>query len=147
LPLLTLLALVPFVLGLGQPPGTRLASLLAGLLVGLVLPSVPCLLRPGGVALAWAGGVLLPLLAVDPGTAAVVPLGPILRQALITPVAGLPLGSLLLLPLGAWLASRWPARHRPAGRRARPAGRSGRPGPGWGPDAAGDPAQGRAPAP
>ncbi len=113
LPLLTLLALVPFVLGLGQPPGIRLAPLLGGLLVGLVLPSVPCLLRPGGVALAWAGGVLLPLLAADPGTAAVAPLGPILRQALITPVAGLPLGSLLVLPLGAWLASRWPARHRP----------------------------------
>ena len=113
LPLLTLLALAPFVLGLRQPLSTRIASLLAGLLIGLVLPSVPCLLRPGGVALAWAGGVLLPLLATDPGTAAVPPLGPILRQALITPVAGLPLGSLLVFPLGAWLASRWPARPYP----------------------------------
>lgn len=124
LPLLTLLALAPFVLGLrplvlGLRP--RLVPLLAGLLVGLVLPSVPCLLRPGGVALAWSGGVLLPLLAVDPGTAPVLPLGPILLQALATPVAGLPLGSLLVLPLGAWLAScRWPARQRP------PAARSGR---------------------
>jgi len=112
LPLLTLLTLAPFVLGL-KPTGTRIASLLGGLLVGLVLPSVPCLLRPGGVALAWAGGVLLPLLANEPGTAAVPPLGLILRQALITPVAGLPLGSLLVLPLGAWLASRWPARPYP----------------------------------
>jgi hypothetical protein len=113
LPLLTLVALAPFVLGLGQPPRTRLAPLLAGLLVGLVLPSVPCLLRPGGVALAWSGGVLLPLLAVDPGTAPVPPLGPILLQALTTPMAGLPLGSLLVFPLGAWWASRWPARPYP----------------------------------
>ncbi|MFN7895874.1 MAG: hypothetical protein ACK5Q6_06925 [Cyanobacteriota bacterium] len=113
LPLLTLLALAPFVLGL-RPP---LVPLLAGLLVGLVLPSVPCLLRPGGVALAWSGEVLLPLLAVDPGTAPVRATGPILLQALSTPVAGLPLGSLLVLPLGAWLASRWPARQRPAAAR------------------------------
>lgn len=133
LPLLTLLALAPFVLGLRPlvpglrpPPTSRLvplfAPLLAGLLVGLVLPSVPCLLRrPGGVALAWSGGVLLPLLAVDPGTAPVLAMGPILLQALSTPVAGLPLGSLLVLPLGAWLAScRWPARQRP------PAARPGR---------------------
>jgi hypothetical protein len=127
LPLLTLLALAPFVLGLRplalglRPPLTsRLVPLLAGLLVGLVLPSVPCLLRPGGVALAWSGEVLLPLLAVDPGTAPVVATGPVLLQALSTPVAGLPLGSLLVLPLGAWLASRWPARQRP------PAARSGR---------------------
>ncbi len=116
LPLLTLLALAPFVLGL-RP---HLVPLLAGLLVGLVLPSVPCLLRPGGVALAWSGEVLLPLLAVDPGTAPVMATGPVLLQALSTPVAGLPLGSLLVLPLGAWLASRWPARQRP------PAARSGR---------------------
>jgi hypothetical protein len=120
LPLLTLLALAPFVLGLRPAPTSRLVPLLAGLLVGLVLPSVPCLLRPGGLALAWSGGVLLPLLAVDPGTAPVLPLGPILLQALATPVAGLPLGSLLVLPLGAWLACRWPARQRP------PAARSGR---------------------
>lgn len=121
LPLLTLLVLAPFVLGLRPAPTSRLVPLLAGLLVGLVLPSVPCLLRPGGLALAWSGGVLLPLLAVDPGTAPVLPLGPILLQALATPVAGLPLGSLLVLPLGAWLAScRWPARQRP------PAARSGR---------------------
>ncbi|MFN7872813.1 MAG: hypothetical protein ACK5QQ_11555 [Cyanobacteriota bacterium] len=113
LPLLTLLAVAPFVLGL-RPP---LVPLLAGLLVGLVLPSVPCLLRPGGVALAWSGEVLLPLLAVDPGTAPVRATGPILLQALSTPVAGLPLGSLLVLPLGAWLASRWPARQRPAAAR------------------------------
>ena len=113
LPLLTLLALTPFVLGL-RPP---LVPLLAGLLVGLVLPSVPCLLRPGGVALAWSGEVLLPLLAVDPGTAPVRATGPILLQALSTAVAGLPLGSLLVLPLGAWLASRWPARQRPAAAR------------------------------
>ena len=116
LPLLTLLALAPFVLGL-RP---RLVPLLAGLLVGLVLPSVPCLLRPGGVALAWSGGVLLPLLAIDPGTTPVLAMGPILLQALSTPVAGLPLGSLLVLPLGAWLACRWPARQRP------PAARPGR---------------------
>jgi hypothetical protein len=95
----------------------RLVPLLAGLLVGLVLPSVPCLLRPGGLALAWSGEVLLPLLAVDPGTAPVRATGPILLQALSTPVAGLPLGSLLVLPLGAWLASRWPARQRPAAAR------------------------------
>lgn len=121
LPLLTLLALAPFVLGLMSPPTSRLVPplmpLLAGLLVGLVLPSVPCLLRPGGVALAWSGEVLLPLLAVDPGTAPVRATGPILLQALSTPVAGLPLGSLLVLPLGAWLASRWPARQRPAAAR------------------------------
>ena len=128
LPLLTLLALAPFVLGLRplvlglRPPLTSrlvplLVPLLAGLLVGLVLPSVPCLLRPGGVALAWSGEVLLPLLAVDPGTAPVVATGPVLLQALSTPVAGLPLGSLLVLPLGAWLASRWPARQRPAAAR------------------------------
>ena len=121
LPLLTLLALTPFVLGLRPPPTRRLVPplvpLLAGLLVGLVLPSVPCLLRPGGVALAWSGEVLLPLLAVDPGTAPVRATGPILLQALSTPVAGLPLGSLLVLPLGAWLASRWPARQRPAAAR------------------------------
>jgi len=121
LPLLTLLALTPFVLGLRPPPTGRLVPplvpLLAGLLVGLVLPSVPCLLRPGGVALAWSGEVLLPLLAVDPGTAPVRATGPILLQALSTPVAGLPLGSLLVLPLGAWLASRWPARQRPAAAR------------------------------
>jgi hypothetical protein len=121
LPLLTLLALAPFVLGLRPPLTSRLVPLLvpllAGLLVGLVLPSVPCLLRPGGVALAWSGEVLLPLLAVDPGTAPVVATGPILLQALSTPVAGLPLGSLLVLPLGAWLASRWPARQRPAAAR------------------------------
>ena len=121
LPLLTLLALAPFVLGLRPPSTSRLVPLLvpllAGLLVGLVLPSVPCLLRPGGVALAWSGEVLLPLLAVDPGTAPVVATGPILLQALSTPVAGLPLGSLLVLPLGAWLASRWPARQRPAAAR------------------------------
>jgi hypothetical protein len=132
LPLLTLLALAPFVLGLRplvlglRPPPTsllvprlvpRLVPLLAGLLVGLVLPSVPCLLRPGGVALAWSGGVLLPLLAIDPGTAPVMAMGPVLLQALSTPVAGLPLGSLLVLPLGAWLASRWPARQRPAAAR------------------------------
>ena len=110
LPLLALLALAPFVLGLGPPPSKRLAPLLAGLLVGLLLPSIPCLVRPGGVALAWSGGVLLPLLAVDPGTAPVPPLGTVLLQALTTSVAGLPLGSLLVLPLGAWLASRWPAR-------------------------------------
>ena len=132
LPLLTLLALAPFVLGLRPlvlglrpAPTSRLVPLLlpllAGLLVGLVLPSVPCLLRPGGMALAWSGGVLLPLLAVDPGTAPVLPLGPILLQALSTAVAGLPLGSLLVLPLGAWLAScRWPARQHP------PAARPGR---------------------
>ena len=121
LPLLTLLVLAPFVLGLRPAPTSRLVPLLAGLLVGLVLPSVPCLLRPGGLALAWSGGVLLPLLAVDPGTAPVLPLGPILLQALATPVAGLPLGSLLVLPLGAWLAScRWSARQHP------PAARSGR---------------------
>lgn len=113
LALLTLLALAPFVLGLRPLPAGHLAPLLAGLLAGLVLPSVPCLLRPGGVALAWSGGVLLPLLAADPGTAPVPPLGPILLQALTTSVAGLPLGSLLLLPLGAGLASRWPARQRP----------------------------------
>jgi hypothetical protein len=129
LPLLTLLALAPFVLGLRPlvlglrpAPTSRLVPLLlvpllAGLLVGLVLPSVPCLLRPGGVALAWSGEVLLPLLAVDPGTAPVVATGPVLLQALSTPVAGLPLGSLLVLPLGAWLASRWPARQRPAAAR------------------------------
>jgi len=121
LPLLTLLALAPFVLGLRPPPTSRLVPplmpLLAGLLVGLVLPSVPCLLRPGGLALAWSGEVLLPLLAVDPGTAPVRATGPILLQALSTPVAGLPLGSLLVLPLGAWLASRWPARQRPAAAR------------------------------
>jgi len=116
LPLLTLLALAPFVLGL-RP---LLVPLLAGLLVGLVLPSVPCLLRPGGVALAWSGAVLLPLMAVDPGTAPVMAMGPILLQALSTPVAGLPLGSLLVLPLGAWLACRWPARQHP------PAARPGR---------------------
>ena len=120
LPVLTLLALAPFVLGLRPPSTSRLVPLLAGLLVGLVLPSVPCLLRPGGLALAWSGGVLLPLLAVDPGTAPVKATGPVLLQALSTPVAGLPLGSLLVLPLGAWLASRWPARQRP------PAARSGR---------------------
>jgi hypothetical protein len=121
LPVLTLLALAPFVLGLRPAPTSRLVPLLAGLLVGLVLPSVPCLLRrPGGVALAWSGEVLLPLLAVDPGTAPVKATGPVLLQALSTPVAGLPLGSLLVLPLGAWLASRWPARQRP------PAARSGR---------------------
>ena len=120
LPVLTLLALAPFVLGLRPPSTSRLVPLLAGLLVGLVLPSVPCLLRPGGVALAWSGEVLLPLLAVDPGTAPVKATGPVLLQALSTPVAGLPLGSLLVLPLGAWLASRWPARQRP------PAARSGR---------------------
>jgi hypothetical protein len=121
LPLLTLLALAPFVLGLRPPLTSRLVPLLAGLLVGLVLPSVPCLLRPGGVALAWSGEVLLPLLAVDPGTAPVKATGPVLLQALSTPVAGLPLGSLLVLPLGAWLAScRWPARQHP------PAARSGR---------------------
>jgi hypothetical protein len=113
LPLLTLLALTPFVLGLRPPQRTRLAPLLAGLLAGLVLPSIPCLLRPGGVALAWSGGVLLPLLALDPGTAPVPPLGTILLKFLITPVAGLPLGSLLVLPLGAWLACRWPARQCP----------------------------------
>ncbi len=113
LPLLTLLALAPFVLGLRPLPSKRLAPLLAGLLVGLLLPSVPCLLRPGGVAMAWSGGVLLPLLAVDPGTAPVPPLGTVILQALTTPVAGLPLGSLLVLPLGAWLASRWPARQCP----------------------------------
>ena len=113
LPLLTLLALTPFVLGLKPPQRIRLAPLLAGLLAGLVLPSIACLLRPGGVVLAWSGGVLLPLLAVDPGTAPVPPLGPILLKFLITPVAGLPLGSLLVLPLGAWLACRWPARQRP----------------------------------
>ena len=117
LPLLTLLALAPFVLGLRPPLTSRLVPLLAGLLVGLVLPSVACLLRPGGVALAWSGEVLLPLLAVDPGTAPVVATGPVLLQALSTPVAGLPLGSLLVLPLGAWLASRWPARQRPAAAR------------------------------
>lgn len=128
LPLLTLLALAPFVLGLRPhvlglrpQPTSRLVPLLAplltGLLVGLVLPSVPCLLRPGGVALAWSGEVLLPLLAVDPGTAPVRATGPILLQALSTPLAGLPLGSLLVLPLGAWLASRWPARQRPAAAR------------------------------
>jgi hypothetical protein len=125
LPLLTLLALAPFVLGLRPPLTSRLvpllvpllSPLLAGLLVGLVLPSVPCLLRPGGVALAWSGEVLLPLLAVDPGTAPVMATGPVLLQALSTPVAGLPLGSLLVLPLGAWLASRWPARQRPAAAR------------------------------
>jgi len=120
LPVLTLLALAPFVLGLRPPSTSRLVLLLAGLLVGLVLPSVPCLLRPGGLALAWSGEVLLPLLAVDPGTAPVKATGPVLLQALSTPVAGLPLGSLLVLPLGAWLASRWPARQRP------PAARSGR---------------------
>lgn len=114
LPVLTLLALAPFVLGL-RP---LLVPLLAGLLVGLVLPSVPCLLRPGGLALAWSGGVLLPLLAVDPGTAPVMAMGPVLLQALSTPVAGLPLGSLLVLPLGAWLACRWPARQRPAAARS-----------------------------
>ena len=117
LPVLTLLALAPFVLGLRPPSTSRLVPLLAGLLVGLVLPSVPCLLRPGGVALAWSGEVLLPLLAVDPGTAPVMATGPVLLQALSTPVAGLPLGSLLVLPLGAWLASRWPARQRPAAAR------------------------------
>ena len=121
LPLLTLLVLAPFVLGLRPASTSRLVPLLAGLLVGLVLPSVPCLLRPGGLALAWSGGVLLPLLAVDPGTAPVMAMGPILLQALATPVAGLPLGSLLVLPLGAWLAScRWPARQHP------PAARPGR---------------------
>jgi hypothetical protein len=118
LPVLTLLALAPFVLGLRPPSTSRLVPLLAGLLVGLVLPSVPCLLRPGGLALAWSGGVLLPLLAVDPGTAPVKATGPVLLQALSTPVAGLPLGSLLVLPLGAWLACRWPARQRPAAARS-----------------------------
>ena len=118
LPLLTLLALAPFVLRLQPPPRTHLVPLLAGLLGGLVLPSVPCLLRPGGVALAWSGGVLMPLLAVDPGTTPVPPLDLILLQALTTPVAGLPLGSLLLLPLGAGLASRWPARQRPTAARS-----------------------------
>ena len=112
LPLLTLLALAPFVLGLMPPSSKRLVPLLAGLLFGLLLPSIPCLLRPGGGALAWSGGVLLPLLAVDPGTAPVPPLGTVLLGALTTPVAGLPLGSLLVLPLGAWLASRWPPRQR-----------------------------------
>ena len=118
LPVLTLLALAPFVLGLRPPSTSRLVPLLAGLLVGLVLPSVPCLLRPGGLALAWSGEVLLPLLAVDPGTAPVKATGPVLLQALSTPVAGLPLGSLLVLPLGAWLACRWPARQRPAAARS-----------------------------
>lgn len=105
LPLLVVLALTPFLLRLGEEPGPLIPPLLAGLLAGLALPSIPCLLRPGGLAMAWAGGVLLPLLAVDPGTAPAQPLGAILLPALVTPLAGVPLGCLLVFPLGAWLAS------------------------------------------
>jgi hypothetical protein len=122
LPLLVVLALMPFLLQLGPKPGPLIPPLSAGLLAGLALPLIPCLLRPGGLAKAWAGSVLLPLLAVDPGTAPVQPLGAIVLRVLVTPLAGIPLGCLLVFPLGAWLAS-WA--HTRTGRELGPDRRGG----------------------